>query len=179
MGYTAELWAAPPGHLLHAVAAAHPEPPSTPMPDETRQAWAGLAATVAQAMAQGGGRLVAEYSNYLAALVRAVGFHYGSVDHTSSGGDEFRHRFLAGPAADRYGRDAVAHLFARDVGGLVCEEYPRLGHLTADEVAATVARLRNPPPPGDHPDDVNALLVFDRALARAARHGLELHAVYG
>ncbi len=180
MGYTAELWAVPPSHVLGALAAAHPVPPAVPMPDETRETWASLAVTVAQAMQQGGARLVAEYSHYVAAIVKAVGHRYGSLDHTSSGGEDFRRRFLAGPAAARYGRDAVARLFARDLGGLLWEEYPRLGHLTVPEVAAVAEMVRREPPqsPG-HPDDVGQLQVLDDALTRAARFGLELHVIYG
>ena len=180
MGYTVELWAARPGEVLQALAAADPVPPPVPMPDETRAGWAELAPMVARALRQGGARLVAEYANYVAGVVRAVGHYYGSLDHTSSGGDEFRRRFLSGPAAARYGRDSVAHLITRDLGGLVWEEYPRLGHLTADEVMAAADSVEaGPPDSADHPEDLGPLLELDRALTRAARYRLELHAIYG
>lgn len=179
MGYTAELWAVPPTHVLGALAAAHPVPPDVPMPDETRETWAQLAGTVGHALRQGGGRLVPEYSLYVASVVRAVGHYYGSLAHSSSGGETFRRRFLAGPAAAPYGRDAVSRLFVRDLGGLIWEEYPTFGHLTAPEVAAVAEQVRRGPPQSPDPDDVGQLLVLDGALTRAARFGLELHVIYG
>lgn len=180
VGYTVELWAARPAEVIGALAAANPSPPPKPMPDETRDAWAELAPVVAGALRQGGGRLVAEYANYVATVIQAVGHHYGSLDHTSSGGDEFRRRFLSGPAATRYGRETVAHLMVRDLGGLTWEEYPRLGHLTTDEVMTAAHRIpTGPPDGGDHPEDITPLMVLDGALTRAAHHRLELHAIYG
>ena len=178
MGYTASFWATRPGDVLGALAVAHPEPPSVPLTEATRANWAELGRVVADLLRRGGGRLVAEYAEYVAGVIHAVGFHYGSLDHTSSGGEEFRRRFLAGPAAARYGREAVADLFARDLGGLLWEEYPRLGHVTAPEVGAVAARLGGPPQ-SDHPEDIGPLLVLDGAFGRAARFGLELHTVYG
>lgn len=182
MGYTFELWAVRPDEVLAALAAPSTAPPSVEMPDETRQAWAELGPAVATVLRDGGGGLVAEYAHYVAAAIRSVGFHYGSLDHTSSGGEEFRRRFLSGPAADRYGRDAVALLRDRALGGLTWEEYPRLGHLEAGEVAAAAQRIASPsdtPTSPGHPEDIGQLLELDKALGRAAGFGLELHSIYG
>jgi hypothetical protein len=181
MGYTVELVAIPPGEVLRALAAADPVPPAVRMPDETRRAWPELAPKVAQALRQGGGQLVAEYAHYVAGVVRAHGYGYGTLEHTSSGGDEFRRRFLSIAAVDRYGRNAVANLFNRPLGGLSWYEYPMLGHLTVAEVMAAVEHIGDDPPPVDpeHPSDQAELLVLDDALIRSARFGLELHTIYG
>jgi hypothetical protein len=181
MGYTVELVAIPPGEVLRALAAADPVPPSVPLPDETRERWPDLAPKVAQALRQGGGQLVAEYAHYVAGVVRAVGYDFGTLDHTSSGGDEFRRRFLSIAAVARYGRNAVANLFNRALGGLSWYEYPMLGHLTVEEVMAAVEHMGDDPPPDDpeHPSDQGELLVLDEALTRSARFGLELHTIYG
>lgn len=179
MGYTVELWAVPPGRVLERLHAADPSPPAASIPDDTRNLWAELAPVVAGAIAQGGRPLVAEEAHYVAGVVRAVGHHYGSLDHTSSGGEEFRTRFLPGPASARYGRERVAHLVSRDLAGLTWVEYPELGHLRAPEVAAAAEQVAaGPPVGGDHPEDLGKLGILDAAFARAARHGLELHAIY-
>lgn len=174
-----ELWSAPPGAVRTALSSPSALPPAVDMPDETRDSWFDLAPVVAGAVASGGGRLVAEYAHFVAAVVRSAGHHYGSLEHTSSGGEEFRRRFLPGPAATRYGHDAVAHLVSRDLAGLTWEEYPRLGHLTAAEVAEVAAAITGPPAIGDHPEDAGPLAVLDGALTRTARFGGELHGIYG
>jgi hypothetical protein len=181
MGYRIELVAVPPGQVLKALAAADPVPPSVPLPDETREAWAELAPMVAEAMRRGGARLVAEFSHYVAGVVRAAGYDYGTLDHPSSGGDEFRRRFLSIAAVARYGRHTVAHLFNRSIGGLTWYEFPMLGHLTVDEVKAAMEHMGPDPPPEDpeHPSDREELLVLDAAFKGSARFGLELHAIYG
>lgn len=84
MGYTVELWATPPDAVLAALAAPGTAPPDVTMADTTRTAWAELAPVVARAVAAGGGRLVAEYADLVAAVVRSVGHHYGSLEQTSA-----------------------------------------------------------------------------------------------
>lgn len=179
MGYTVELWATPPGAVLAALASPGAAPAAGSVPDRIADTWPDLARAVEGAVRDGGARLFAEHAQVVAAAIREAGHHYGSLEHTSSGGDEFRRRFLSGPAAARYGRDSVTNLLTRGVGGLHAEEYPRFGHLTAAEVAAIAGRLADPPDLSEHPEDATALSVLDGALRRAARFGMELHAIYG
>lgn len=180
MGYRVELVAVPPGQVLKALAAADPVPPAVPLPDETREAWPKLAPVVAEALRRGGAQLVAEFAQYVAGVVRAAGYDYGTLDHPSSGGDEFRRRFLSTAAVARYGRHAVTNLFNRDLGGLTWYETPMLGHLMADEVKAVIEHMGGDPPPDDpeHPSDRDELLVLDAAFKGSARYGLELHTIY-
>jgi len=181
MGHAVELVAVPPGQVLQALAAADPDPPSVSLPDETRRAWGELAPRVAEALRQGGSQLAAEYAHYVAGVVRSVGYDYGALDHPSSDDEEFRRRFLSIAAVARYGRNAVANLFNRALGGLTWYEYPMLGHLKVEEVMAAVEHMGDVPPPDDpdHPSDRSELLVLDTALTRSAQFGLELHTIYG
>ncbi len=179
MGYTVELWATPPGAVLAGLTTPQQTPPAVDMPDEVEAEWASLAAHVADVVRSGGGPLMAEHAHVVAANIRAAGFHYGSLDHTSSGGEEFRDQLLLGSAAARYGRDVVAQLLIRDLAGLSWEELPLLGHLTAGEVAEAAASIAGPVAEGEHPDDREVISVLDAAIGRAARFGLGLHSIYG
>lgn len=74
------------------------------LPDGLAERWPDLARQVADVIASGGREIAGTLSVYVHAVVRSMGTHYGALEHTSNGGEEFRRRFLPGPAADRFGR---------------------------------------------------------------------------
>ena len=182
MGYTLELWAlamasleaelTTPGIEAERVAG------DDSLPAEVAGRWPELAGQVAGVVASGGGEVAGTLAVYVHAVVRVMGTHYGALDHTSGGGDEFRRRFLPGPAADRFGKDAIAKLVNRPIAGLSWGDYPVLGWLSADELAQAVGSAT-----GRREDEASAdvapLDALGRAMARAAAVHVDLVAAYG
>lgn len=138
MGYTLELWALRVPALEAELAsptieAAAVEGDDT-LPADVVDRWEDLAGQVAAVVASGGGEVAGLLAVYVHAVVRSLGTHYGALDHTSGGGEEFRRRFLPGPAAARYGHEAVPKLVNRPIAGLSWGDYPLLGWLGTDEL---------------------------------------------
>lgn len=181
MGYTLELWALPVADLEAELAHPTLDPAlaadDDTLPDGLAERWPDLARQVADVIASGGGEIAGMLSVYVHAVVRSMGTHYGALDHTSNGGEEFRRRFLPGPAAARFGRQAVARLLNRPIASLSWGDYPTLGWLGADEAAQAAAR---PAPPGDVASaDVRPLRTLERAVGRAGALGVDLVGAYG
>jgi hypothetical protein len=184
MGYTLELWALR-VRTLEAELASPSIQPAVVEGDDTLPAdvvdrWEDLAGQVAAVVASGGGEVAGLLAVYVHAVVRTLGTHYGALDHTSGGGEEFRRRFLPGPAAARYGHEAVAKLVNRPIAGLSWGDYPVLGWLGADELTRAVESAAALAGDLDEASaDVAPLDVLDRAMARAAAVGIDLVAAYG
>lgn len=132
---------------------------------------------MAAVIASGGGEITGTLSVYVHAVVRSMGSHYGALDHTSNGGEEFRRRFLPGPAAARFGRQAVANLLNRPIASLTWGDYPTLGWLGAGEAAQAAAHPAAPGPVASA--DVGPLRTLERALERAGALGVDLVGAYG
>lgn len=184
MGYTLELWALPVSRLEAELRAPTLDPVALAgdarLPDVVRAAWSGHAAQIAEVVAAGGGEIAGTLSVHVHAVVRLLGTHYGALDHTSGGGDEFRRRFLPGPASDRVGPEVVANLLHRPIAGVTWADYPFLGWVSATEARAAAERARAatdvaPPTPAD----VAPLRALTRALDLAGGRDLDLVSVYG
>ncbi|MGH9153887.1 MAG: hypothetical protein ACRD03_16180 [Acidimicrobiales bacterium] len=184
MGYTLELWAlrlpALEAELASPTIEAAAVEGDDTLPAEVVERWEDLAGQVAAVVASGGGEVAGLLAVHVHAVVRALGTHYGALDHTSGGGEEFRRRFLPGPAAARYGHEAVARLVNRPIAGLSWGDYPVLGWLGNDELARAVASAAAPAGDLDEAsEDVGPLDVLGRAMARAAAVGVDLVGAYG
>ncbi|MBW3650940.1 MAG: hypothetical protein KY458_10270 [Actinobacteria bacterium] len=182
MGYTLELWALPLAALeaeltTPTIDQGRVEDDDT-LPADVVERWPELASQVAGVIASGGGEIAGLLAVYVHAVVRIMGTHYGSLDHTSSGGEEFRRRFLPGPAAARFGKDTIAKLVNRPIATLSWGDYPVLGWLSAAEAAQAVeAAASHQQDPGDA--DVRPLEVLGRAIARVAAVRVDLVSAYG
>ncbi|HVV11914.1 hypothetical protein [Amycolatopsis sp.] len=108
--------------------------------------------------------------------VRERGEFAASIDHSSSGGEWFRHELLGRLAAAVLGGETVEHLLNR--GGAAEESYPSVGWLSADEVAAALNDAGSLPE-GTAAEDAKAVGTIVDALRSAARSGQGLVTVYG
>jgi hypothetical protein len=191
MGYTLELWASDIDGLLSELRSATIDPSTidddTGLVDQLIDIWPSLASTVSEAIASGGGEIGDELALYVVAVVRARGHFYGALAHTSSGGDDFRSRFLPGPVAVRFGRQHVIDLINRSVDGLTWAEYPVVGYLTAAELADALAIADQAGPlddtdsddeTGAESEDIDDIHTMETAMRRATRFGLDLVAIY-
>jgi hypothetical protein len=182
VGYTLELWAVPVEAVTKELRAPSLGPnhlDDATVPADVVDRWDDLAATVAEAVAAGGGELAGDEAVYAQLVVRQLGTRYGSLNHTSAGGPEFRNRFLAGPVAERFGRTFVSNLVNRPLAGLTWADYPTLGWVTTDELNAALATAETPSGGVERPEDVEPLHTLDRAIQRAATMGLDIITVYG
>ncbi len=64
---------------------------------------------------------------------------WSSIDHSSSGDNDFRGRFLPGPAARLLGLDLVIGLLNRDIAGLGWSDSPSFGWASPVELGPAVA----------------------------------------
>lgn len=182
MGYTLELWAVRVGDVEAELATPthRSRADDDTMPEQLWRRWDDLAAAVAAKVASGGAEAGGDEALYVHAVVRALGHHYGALDHTSAGGEEFRRRFLPGPAADVLGRDFVARLVNRPIAGLTWADYPLFGWASAAELreaAAHADAAQNRVEVADH--NVEPLHMLVRAVRQAARVGIDLVSAYG
>lgn len=183
MGYTLELWAVPVetlvGELTRPSLGPEVAESDETIPRDITESWADLAASVAEAVRSGGGELGGRLTLYVQVVVRALGTHYGSLDHTSLGGGEFRRRFLPGPAANRLGRGFVGVLVNRPLAGLTWAGYPVIGWASVVELRAAAALDDDADDTPVAPQDVEPLHMLVRAVHHAARLGVDLVSVYG
>lgn len=191
MGYTLELWAVSVATVEAELRAPSIDPAALDdeerVPATVRAAWPELATQIAEVVAAGGGEVAGTLSVYVHSVVRLLGTLYGALDHTSSGGEEFRRRFLPGPVSDRVGADTVRHLLHREIAGLSWGGYPYVGWVSAAEARATAAPATAAPAPADGAGhdlavvaaDVAPLRALTRALELAGLRGLDLISVYG
>lgn len=183
MGYTMELWAVPVHALVDELTTPSLGPEAAAADDsfpvDVAQRWSELAAAVAGVIRAGGGEVGGLHAVYVHAVIRTLATHYGSLDHTSLGGDEFRRRFLPGPVADRVGRDFVAALVNRALAGLTWADYPLIGWLSVEELRAAAAQSEAADDTPIAPEDEEPLWVLVRAVRHAAHVGIDLISVYG
>jgi hypothetical protein len=182
VGYTLELWAGSVDEIVGELRSPTNDGDALAragVPDEVRRRWEQDAAVVAAALAAGGAVLDEEQSVHVGFVVRLAGHHYGALAHSSSGGDEFRRRFLPGPAARRFGFDAMAHLVNRPLAGLSWSAFPVIGWLDRAELREAAAASRSEPwVDPDDDEDAEPLSTLDRAIGRASDLGLDLFGVY-
>jgi hypothetical protein len=142
--------------------------------DDLHDNWTSLADTIAAAIADGGGEAGGDLALYVQAVVRASGHFYGSLAHTSSGGDEFRSEYLPGPVAARFGRNTIVRLINRELAGITWADYPLIGYLTPNELADAITHADT------NSDDIDAdLNTLDAAFRRAHRFNLAIISIYG
>ncbi len=169
MGYTLELYAIDLDRLADELRypAIVPTPPAArPETDgDVLANWAPLAAATAGAIRAGGGELTWPLSGYLHVVVRSLGSWYGSIWHTSSGGEDFRGSLFAGTVAEVLGAEPARHLVNRELLGLSTTDRPMFGWLAHAELR-TIAGAQPEDLPPEHEDDVVTLVdAVDRAAA--------------
>lgn len=176
MGYTLELWGLPVRRLLDELRA------PTLGPDSARdhaapqvlERWQALAQEVS-AILGSGGEVDGDRALYVVAVVRTLGEHMEALDHTSSGGEEFR-ELLDGPAARRLGPDLIDHLLGRPLEGLTWAEYPSIGWASAGELRRAADRM--PPPAGEEVDPFKILRNLDLTVRVGAETGSDIVSIY-
>ena len=114
---------------------------------------------------------------YVLAVVTTMTHWYGSLAHSSSGGEAFR-EFLEGPADDALGGGLVHDLSGRELAGLLLDVLPSVGWAGNAELRAAVAR--GLPDDCGHlgPEDEDDLVQLIACVERAAAGGLDLFAVH-
>jgi hypothetical protein len=184
MGYTMALFATHVDELLDELRQPSIDPATivddTGLVAALAPEWDALAATVADALAHGGGELSGALAQYVHAVISTRGHWYGALWHTSSGGETFRRDLLPGPLALRFGREAIARLVNRDLGGLTWNDHPYIGYLTTTELTEALNHTGHSPeaePDGTEDDD--AVATLEGAVERAVSFGLDLVSVYG
>ena len=180
MGYTVELYAISLDRLVDELRTPTLDPAqidTRPEDDEVLQCWPALAAAIANALAGTGGELSGPLSDYLHLLIRHLGHWYGSLAHTSSGGEQFRTELLGGPVSNLYGRQTATHLLNRERLTLSWTHYPLFGWLTNTELQPLAGA--DGPPDGVSNDDEEALWTLIDIIDRAAHTGQDLITVYG
>lgn len=177
MGYTLELWDLRVAALLHELRrpTLRPDHAYIPGGEHIVEGWESLAATVASALERGGDEIDDDPALYVVAVVRMLGEPLASLDHTSSGGDEFR-GLLYGAGARRMGPAFVDHLLARPLGGLSWAEYPSIGWVSASEVREASARL--PPGRANDGDPFDVLWNVEHTVRTAGASGREIVSLY-
>jgi hypothetical protein len=173
MGYTLELWALPVNRLarelreptLRSQDVKHAEGM-----EDIVERWAALAAEVASLTGRGA-ELSGDRARYVALVIRTLGSFYGALNHTSSGGMEFREQ-LRTVGAQQVGAEVVDHLLERPLEGLEWFDYPLVGWVSARE-------LENVPrtPTFEVEEDEN-LHTLHQAAARAADLGTDVVSIY-
>jgi hypothetical protein len=181
MGYTLELWAGSVARVEDELRQPAIDPARLApgaRPDGITATWSEDAAYLAAAIAAGGGAVDEKRALHVGFVVRHLGHHYGALSHTSSGGDEFRRRFLPGPATQRFGFDAMAKLVNRPLAALSWSAYPVIGWLNHNELVAAAATANAQPWPEQDDGDAEPLAVLDRVVNRCADVGLDLLGLY-
>ena len=169
MGYTLELYAVRLERLTDELRRPSlvPDPPAArPETDgELLANWAALASATADAIGSGGGELTWPLSGYVHIVVRSLGSYFGSVWHTSSGGEDFRGDLFGGTVTDVLGPEPARHLVNRELVGLSTTDRPMFGWLTHAELR-TLAGAQPDDVPPEHEDDLWTLIdAIDRAAA--------------
>jgi len=176
MGYTLELWGLPVRRLLDELRAPvlgadsardHAAP-------HVLERWQALAQEVSAILASGG-EVGGDRALYVVAVVRTLGEHMEALDHTSSGGDEFR-ELLDGPAARRLGRDLIDHLLGRPLEDLTWAEYPSIGWASTGELRRAADRMA--PPAGEEDDPFEILRNLELTVRIAAHTGRDIVSIY-
>lgn len=169
MSYTWEAWALDPGRLLAELGT--PSLAASAVSVDRRddvlvaahRRWDELARTIAGALATGGGDLTGDLANYVVLVVRSLGAFAGSIGHTSSGGAWFRDELLGRDAAALVGRETVARLLVRELGGLTLLDGPMLGWLDLAECRRAADHVADFAPVDEAGEDlwdlVDALIV--------------------
>ena len=171
MGYTLELWALPVDRLARELREptlrSHDVEHAEGMEDVVER-WPALAAEVAS-LTRRGAELSGDRARYVALVIRTLGSFYGALNHTSSGGTEFREQ-LRTVGAQKVGAEVVDHLLERTLEGLEWFDYPLVGWVSAPELQSVARTLA----PGV---DEN-LHTLHRAVARAADLGTDVVSIY-
>jgi hypothetical protein len=104
-----------------------------------------------------------------------MGEHFGSLEHTSSGGEEFR-AYLDGPASQLLGRELVDHLLGRRLDRATWAEYPSIGWASAHELR--MAANRGAPPPAEIDDPYEIVRDLEHIVRIAAATGRDIVSIY-
>lgn len=146
------------------------------LPPAVRDNWDLLASTIADAVRTGGGTPEGSLATVVVAVITHHGHSWLPLHHSSIGGEVFRDEFVHGSLADLLGATAADHLLSRPIAGLVAENFPAWGHLTADEIAAVAERDLAVDP--DHPDarDLHDVAEVTRRAARLGTGIATIHA---
>lgn len=181
MGYTLELYAVRLDAIANELRMPRLDPaalaarPGAEADAGILRNWTSLASSVAQTIAAGGGEIGGPLSGYVSLVVRAFGNWYGSVWHTSSGGDDFRAALLGRNVAQLYGPAIAQNVVNREFLGLAYTDRPMFGWATNAELRAT----GRPAELGDlDPDAEDDIVTVTDAIARAAATGQELMTMY-
>lgn len=175
MGYALDLRAARPLDLIvdeltrPTLAAADLDADATARLDQrVVDNWPLLAATVADAVADGGGTPEGSLIDYVVAVIGQHSHSWLPIDYSSASGTWFREELMGTHVADLIGNDVVNSLLSRPLAGLRPPELPGWGHLTADEV--TTIADNGLAIPDDQPEQTTVRQVAD-VIQRAARLG--------
>lgn len=109
-------------------------------------------------------------------VIRENSHWWSAIQHTSSGGGEFR-SVLTDTVAPHLGRDFTVNLINRPIAGITSDDHPLFGWVTNDEAKRAVARTRARGLPADD-EQSDELRVIVRMVEGAVERGLDLLSVY-
>ena len=144
---------------------------------ELADAWPQIQNIVATTIAAGEQRTVSgPIAAYLITVIAHHSHPWAGLQHTASGGPEFRAEITT-DAAPIFGLTLTAGLVRRPILGLYTDDYPFFGWADTTELHQSVAAL-----PADSirqsEDDTEVVRTFRTCITSAARRNLDLITIY-
>lgn len=126
----------------------------------------------------GGGQPTPEVAETVARTALELGEEVGRTGHSSAGGDWFREELFDGVLAGLLGADLADHLLSRNLEGIVWNDYPMVGWVSAGELAESLAGAGADVPDDLDEDDAEVVGDVLAALRAAADAGQDVVTVY-
>lgn len=130
------------------------------------------------AVARGDDEVTAEpdAALYVVDVIKQNSHWWSAIQHTSSGGRDFR-TTLTDTVAPHLGRDFTVNLINRPIAGVTSDDHPLFGWVSSDEARKALDRARTRGLTADD-DQSDELRTIVRMVEGAVEHDLDLLTVY-
>lgn len=144
---------------------------------ELEAMWPDIQTLVANTIAEGQpATATSEVADYISRVIQQLTHWWAALQHTSSGGTEFRTSLTDG-VANALGRDFTVHLVTRPIHGIAADDHPLFGWVGNAEIERALdrAHTRGLAPHEEQSDDLRTIL---RILGGAIEHELDIITTY-